>query len=188
MPYRKSHFVAGGHYHIFSRGNNRQGVFLEPDNYVLFLRLIRKYLADPGVADVLAYCLMPNHYHLFLRLRVDDLSRAMQAMLLSYTRSFNNRFARTGSLFQGRFKAVLVQRDAHWSYLTAYIHRNPVEAGLVPTAEAWPFSSYREYLGLRKGTLVRPEEVWEGTPEEYRLFVGQFTLEKQERLAGVIVD
>ena len=188
MPYRKSRFAAGEHYHVFNRGNNRQEVFLDRDNYLLFLRLIRKYLVDPEVAELLAYCLMPNHYHLLLRLRADDLARSMQAMLLSYTKSLNNRYARTGSLFQGRFESVLVEREAHWRYLTAYIHRNPVEAGLVHRAEAWTYSSYREYLGLRGGTLVHPRLVWEGTPAEYRRFVEGFGAETRRKIDDLVIE
>jgi len=188
MPYRKFRFAAGAHYHVFNRGNNRQDVFLERDNYLLFLRLIRKYMIEPGAVDLLAYCLMPNHYHLLLRLNVDDLGGAMQPMLLSYTKSLNNRYRRTGSLFQGRFKAVLVEREAHWKYLTAYIHRNPVEGGLARSPEAWPYSSYREYLGLRQGTLVQPQRVWEGTPHEYRQFVEGLGEAGKKRIEHLVVE
>ena len=188
MPYRKSRFAAEEHYHVFNRGNNRQDVILEGDNYLLFLRLIRKYLVGSGVVALLAYCLMPNHYHLLLRLNIHDLAGAMQPMLLSYTKSLNNRYGRTGSLFQGRFKAVLVEREAHWRYLTAYIHRNPVEAGLARSAQAWPYSSYREYLGLRQGTLVQPHLAWEGTPNEYRQFVEGFGAAGQGQIEHLVME
>lgn len=131
---------------------------------------------------------MPNHYHLFIRANGDGLSRSMQAMLLAYTKRINNAYGRTGSVFQGRFKAVLVDREAHWRYLTVYIYRNPVEAGLARAPQDWPYSSYREFVGLRGGTLVRPFQVWEGSPGAYRRLVEGFGPAERESIEEYAIE
>ena len=175
MPYRKAELRAGEHYHVFNRGNNYSAIFFERENYLYFLRQMRKYLAIEAVETV-AYCLMPDHYHLLLRLVADDLSTPMQGLSLSYTKAVNKRHGRVGALFQGRFKAVRVDRDEYLLHLSRYIHLNPVTAGLVRQPEDWEFSSYRDYLGLRRGTLPKPDIVLGQFPsgEAYRAFVENY--------------
>ena len=158
MPYRNVEFRAGECYHIYNRGNNYSDIFFERENYLYFLRQMRKYLVI-DVLDVIAYCLMPNHYHLLLRLNADNFSRPMQRLALSYTKAINKRYERVGSLFQGRFQAVCVDRGEYLVHLSRYIHLNPVVAKLVERPEDWEFSSYREYIGLRAGTLPKTEAV-----------------------------
>ncbi|WP_287706938.1 MULTISPECIES: transposase [unclassified Microcystis] len=145
MPYRQNIFQPGQYYHIYNRGNNRQDIFFERENYLFFLRLVRKYLLE--TLDVIAYCLMPNHYHLLIQLKKAELSAAMQAFSLSYTKAINRRYGRVGSLFQGRFQAILVNDTEYLLNLSRYIHCNPVKAGLVSQPQEWEFSSFREYVG-----------------------------------------
>lgn len=104
--------------------------------------------ADRFDAQVLAYCLMGNHYHLVLHTRAANLSRFMRHLNGVYTQSFNRRHGLVGHLFQGRFKAILVDRDAYLLALCRYVERNPVAARLVDAAEDWPWSSCRAHLGL----------------------------------------
>jgi REP element-mobilizing transposase RayT len=171
MPYRQVAFEAGECYHVYNRGNNRQRIFLERENYLFFLRKWRQYFA--GVADVIAYCLMPNHYHFLLQLRKDDFSEPMQAFALSYTKALNQHHHRVGSVFQGRFRAVHVDDDPYLLHLSRYIHLNPTAAGLVARPEDWEFSSYRDFIGLRQGSLPHAKIVLEqlGSVERYRQFV-----------------
>jgi len=171
MPYRQIEFRADQYYHVYNRGNNFQLIFFARENYLYFLRLLRKYLLTE--ADMVAYCLMPNHYHLLLFLKKDELSSFMQPLSLAYTKSINKRFGRAGSLFQGPFKAIHVERDEYLLHLSRYIHLNPFVAGLVTRAEDWEFSSYREYLGLRPGTLPKPGPVLSqfSSTDAYRKFV-----------------
>ncbi len=99
-------------------------------------------------AQVLAYCLMGNHYHLVLHTRMANLSRLMRHFNGVSTQRFNRRHGLVGHLFQGRFKAILVDRDAYLLTLCRYVERNPVAAGIVSEAQAWPWSSCRPHLGL----------------------------------------
>jgi putative transposase len=134
----------GALYHVLSRGNERRGIFLDDDDRRLFLA----GLAEAGerfAVDVFAYVLMDNHYHLLLRTRRANLSKAMQWVGLSYTTRFNFKQSRSGHLFQGRFKSMLVQNDAYLLQLSYYIHRNPLRAGMVERLADYCWSSYRAY-------------------------------------------
>ena len=97
----------------------------------------------------------------------------MQRFALSYTKAINKRYGRVGSLFQGRFRAVCVDRDEYMVHLSRYIHLNPVTAKLVERPEDWEFSSYREYIGLRAGTLPKTEAILSqfSLVDAYRVFV-----------------
>ena len=104
------------------------------------------------------------------------ISHACCTLLVSYAKSFNRRYARVGPLFQGPFKAVHVDRNEYLLHLSRYIHLNPVAAGLVASPQEWEFSSYREFVGLRKGNLPRPEVVLAQFPsaDGYRQFVERY--------------
>jgi putative transposase len=173
MPYRTVPLQANHYYHVYNRGHNRNPIFFERDNYLYFLRQLRKYLIEQQTADIVAYCLMPNHYHLLLYLKVDYFSQVMQKLSLSYTKAINRRYKRVGGLFQGRFQAIAVDKDEYLLQLTRYIHLNPVKASLVNQAQDWEFSSYQEYLGLRGGTLPNLHAVqsYVQSAANYRLFV-----------------
>lgn len=148
------------------------------------LRRIRHYFLS-DLIDVLAYCLMPNHYHLLVYLKTDDLGRRiMQPFGLSYTKAINKQQSRTGPLFQGRFQATWVDKDEYLLHLSRYIHMNPVAAGLVARPEDWTFSSYRDYLGLRQGTLPASEAILSQFPSRaaYRNFVESY----RDQDAGMI--
>jgi REP element-mobilizing transposase RayT len=104
--------------------------------------------------DMLAYCLMPNHYHFLLKqLSTASLSQFIASVFNPYIQVINRQAGRRGPLFAGRFKDVLVDRDEYLIHLCRYIHLNPVEAGLVEHPEEWPFTNYLEWIGEREGTL-----------------------------------
>jgi putative transposase len=175
MPGRSTDFLAGQYYHLYNRGHNRQTIFFERENYLFFLRQVRQYLTTQGI-DILAYCLMPNHYHFLVQLQHDHvLSTAMQSLSISYTKAINRRYERSGALFQGRFQAIEVDSAGYVIALSRYIHLNPVKAGLTPAPEAWEFSSYQEYAGTRLGTLPRMEMILKqiGSQEAYRSLMAQ---------------
>ena len=189
-------FYTGQYYHLYNRGNNRQTIFLERENYVFFLRRIREHLVRMDStqtsdvctaprATIIAYCLMPNHFHLLVRPNDEQLSRHMRRLSISYTKAMNKRYDRVGSLFQGRLKAIMVDRDAYMIHLSRYIHLNPVLAGLVESPEHWEFSSYRDYVGMRQGTLPSPDAVLSqfASATAYRDFVVQYA-DHDQRLIG----
>ena len=139
MGQRRIPLQTGNFYHVYNRGNNRQIIFFERENYIYFLRLIREHLIKNSV-DIIAYCLMPNHYHLLVYLRDETLSDAMKSLSLSYTKAINKRFNRSGVLFQGRFQSIHISQTDYLVNLSQYIHLNPVKASLVKQPEEWEFS------------------------------------------------
>lgn len=167
-------FTSGHCYHIYNRGNNRQSIFFEQENYLYFLKLLKTHLTLQNIR-VLAYCLMPNHYHLLVKLDSDHLSNAMHDLSVAYTKAINKRFNRTGSLFEGRFKAITVNNDTYLAHLSRYIHLNPAKAGLVSHTKDWAFSSYRDYVGLRDGKLPDPTIILEqfASRADYQSFLDQ---------------
>lgn len=134
----------GALYHILSRGNERSDIFKDDQDRSMFLDLLGK-MAERFEMDVAAYVLMNNHYHLLLRTNRANLSKSMQWLGVTYTRRFNIRHRRSGHLFQGRFKSILVENDAYLFQLSYYIHRNPLRAGLVKRLADYEWSSYRSY-------------------------------------------
>ncbi|GAA3949904.1 transposase [Hymenobacter algoricola] len=150
-------FVPQQPYHVYNRGNNRETVFFEPANYLYFLRKVRQHIVPHS--ELLAYCLMPNHFHLLLcpletPQTIHPLYRGVGTALSSYTQGVNQDRKRTGSLFQAKTKAQpLAADEAYLRTCFRYIHQNPVRAGLVGRLEDWPSSSYRDYAGLRSGSL-----------------------------------
>ena len=180
MPRRKVILEAGNYYHVYNRGNNHQLIFLERENYLYFLRQLQTRLVSMGV-DVIAYCLMPNHYHLLVFLQTEDFSKLMQGFSLAYTKAINKRYQRDGSLFQGRFNGIRVDSDEYLLSLTRYIHLNPVRANLVENAEDWEFSSYQEYINLRQGDLLKLDEMrsFFNSIEDYRSFVEDGTISEK---------
>jgi putative transposase len=186
MPYRKTSLVPGETYHLYNRGNNFDAIFRNREDYLRFLRLVRKYLVNEEESSVLAYCLMPNHYHLLVHLLDPHLSSSMQRLGLAYTKVFNAKYGRVGRVFQSPFHAIHVGEERYLSALIAYIHRNPADAGLVRDPVDWEYSSYRDYAGLRDGTLVdrsvldpqelvRAMDLSRSLPQRDRASIGDFT-------------
>ena len=151
--------LAGHYYHVYNRGCNRQRIFANDGNYIFLLKRAKQFLADYSLS-VIAYCLMPNHYHFLLRPEDDDsLSRFIQRLFNSYTQAFNNQQGRSGTLFEGRAKIKLVSTDEYVILLCRYIHLNPVQAGLVSHPNQWAYSNYLEWVEQRNGVLVDREFV-----------------------------
>ncbi len=152
MPQRKEPLIPGEYYHIFNRGINSQVVFQTDRNYFYFLRKTKEYLT-PKIASIIAYVLMPTHYHLLVQINHEDFSLAMGRIGNSYTKAYNLEWDRTGPLFEGRFKSKLVNLDEYVLRLSLYIHLNPVSSRLVEKPEDWPYSSYLDLIGIKEGVL-----------------------------------
>ena len=144
-PLRLDH--AGALWHVTSRGNERREVFRDDDDRREFLRLLGRSVELFGWR-LHAWVLMGNHYHLLVGTPEATLSRGMRQLNGDYAGHFNRRHGRDGHVFQGRFKAILVQRESHLLEVARYVVRNPVRAGMVKSAEEWPWSSYRATAGL----------------------------------------
>jgi REP element-mobilizing transposase RayT len=145
--------VAGGVYHVFSRGNARQAVFDDALDRRRFLEILERAAALYGWT-VLGYCLMGNHYHLVVRIAEPNLARGMRYLNGRYAQWRNRRYGRVGHVFQGRYGAVVIQRGDVLRRVLRYVARNPVEAGLVERAVDWPWSSHRAVVGLVAPGLV----------------------------------
>jgi putative transposase len=137
----------GGVYHIVARGNERRDIFRDDRDRERYLERLSHYRDRFGF-QLLAFCLMSNHVHLVVETGKMPLSRVMLGLQGSYTQWFNRRHRRSGHLFQGRYKAFLVQEDEYLQALVRYVHENPVKAKIVERARLYPWSSDRFY---RKG-------------------------------------
>ena len=131
---------------------------------------------------MVAYCLMPNHFHLLIRIKSESgFERAITSLLISYVKAVNIDQDRVGPLFQGRFQSKAIEDDDYLLGLSCYIHLNPVAAGLAKTPEEWMYSSYREYVGLRRDGWINKSVVMEqfDNSMEYRNYVRSEMLNKK---------
>ena len=138
------HF-SGACYHVVARGNRRQKIFLQESDYRMYLRFLKEYKQQCRFI-LFAYILMPDHFHFLLEVNGTPLSRLMQGLQLRYSRNFNLKYRKKGHLFQGRYQAVLYEKEAYLPELSAYIHLNAVRSGLVNDPGDYPWSSYHEYV------------------------------------------
>src|SRR6185437_6794118 len=133
---------AGALYHVTSRGDGREVIFLGDEDRHRFLDVLSELVHDFNWV-VHAYCLMDNHYHLLIETPESNLSKGMRQLNGVYTQRFNRRHGRVGHVFQGRYKAIIVQKESYLLELARYVVLNPVRAGMVRTPDQWPWSSYR---------------------------------------------
>ena len=172
-------FVPDNLYHIYNQGNNKQPIFSDNDDYLIFLRLVRNLIYPHS--EMIAFCLMPNHFHFLLytderihitikqgSLLLDILTNGFRKLLSGYTRIYNTRNGKSGSIFRQKTKyKCLSDIDISYGFTPhlqdyyfncfQYIHQNPLRAGLITNLEDWEFSSFRDYAGLRNGTLCNKE-------------------------------
>ena len=167
------HFIENNYYHLFNRTNNEEALFRSEENYKYFLKKYRYYLED--YLETIVYCLMPTHFHFLVRVKSDvayssddlkssdeyskQISKQVGILLRSYTRAFNKMYDRHGNLFNQKTNAKPVSSNKYLITLVTYIHQNPVRSGLVDNAEDWCFSSFRDYIEERQGTLPSKEMI-----------------------------
>lgn len=182
MPAKNSRktYVENGYYHVYNRGVEKRHIYLDDQDYKVFLSYLKLYLEPPNLQGqalkvapsrhlknyatditLLAYCLMPNHFHLLIKQTAfNTMNRFIQSILTKYSVYFNKKYRRVGPLFQGRYKAVLVENENQFLYLTKYIHRNPLD--ILPTRPGlvgYPYSSYQNYLHNIQQIWVKPQEI-----------------------------
>ena len=136
-------------YHVMNRGRRGESVFLDKPDYAMFVELLED-IVDMYKVRVAAYCLIPNHYHLLIQTPGGDLARCMRHLNGIYTQRFNRAHHFDGQLFRGRYKSILVDGNSYLLELVRYIHRNPLEAGLVRELNKYVWSSHKGYLSNAK--------------------------------------
>lgn len=168
------------YYHIYNRGNNKQRIFFEAQNYTYFLGLIKKYLLE--VCDIYAYCLLNNHFHLLIKTKAEIenklISQAFSNCFNAYAKAINKSYNRTGSLFQDRFKRKMIKDENYLRSLIIYIHLNPENHNLIGDFTKYDYSSYKTYLS-KQPTLLNRQEGLEffGDNENFKLLHSQRNFE-----------
>lgn len=156
MPRRKIRFTQGSYYHIYNRGAERSSICRTEENYRFLLTLMKRYLG-PLQVSMIAYCLLPNHYHWLVRQDGDASAGLLpQRVFNAYVKAFNNANGRTGTLFEDRYKVIPVESDEYLRHLCCYIHGNPVRHGIADAPGLWPYSNYLDWIGKRPGTMLDP--------------------------------
>ncbi len=195
-------FAEGEIFHIYNRGVGKMDIFLDDEDYLFFLKRLKEALypelmapinqtkidgrhqnqvkgymrkqLPAGSFSLLAYVLMPNHFHFIIRQNGNvSLSKLISKLLTGYSKNFNRKNSRVGSVFQDRFKAVNIDSDEYLRWISAYVHNNPKVAGLVADLKDYPWSSYPDYAGLRNGVLCKKDIILESFKDvaEYIEFV-----------------
>ncbi|MBI3291694.1 MAG: transposase [Elusimicrobia bacterium] len=156
MPRRPRELVDGGIYHIFNRGNDRRNLFSEPEDYQCFLNHLGNARSKLSI-ELYHYCLMPNHFHLLLKIQKrNDLAKLMHHLQLSYARYFKKTRTFVGHIFQERFRSPRIYEESYYLQCGRYIERNPVKAKLVEEAAEYPYSSAKFYVTGTKDPLLTP--------------------------------
>lgn len=167
MAMRAVPFVKDAYYHIYNRGSEKRTLFLVASDYEKFLLRLKENAAKMDI-KIVAFCLMPNHYHLLLQQGgTISIATMMQAIQISYAKYFNAKYTRVGPLFQGRFKAKLIDSDSYLLEASAYIHRNPIgilkQKYNMDLAKAmlhsYPYSSYASYCSPTPHSFVTKEKI-----------------------------
>ncbi len=181
-------YESGGYYHIYNRGVNKRLIFKDQKDYSTFISYLHFYLSPPnslrglssqaqypiapskvlknynGEIELIAYCLMPNHFHLMVRQNSDHgIDHFMRSLTTKYVRYFNTHYQRVGHLFQARYKAVRIENEYQFTYLTKYIHRNPLDmkpyCNNAQSLSSYKYSSYGNYLGLFQQQWIKTEDI-----------------------------
>jgi putative transposase len=158
----KDFFEAGQYYHVYNRGNNHENIFLEDKNYKYFLEKIKKYILP--IADVYAYCLLKNHFHIVLRIKEkselpekfkEKIHLPFSNLFNSYSKSINKMYGRSGSLFQEHLQRNRIENEEYLKQLIIYVHLNPVKHKFTNSFKSYQHSSYSSYLSEKTSNIDR---------------------------------
>ncbi len=211
MPAKNSvkKFVENGFYHLYNRGVEKRNIFLDEHDYAVFLHYLKKYL-DPTVPfgigsdphplsseiDLFAFCLMQNHFHLLLKQKsVDGITKLIRAVCTNYVMYFNKKYERVGTLFQGKYKAVLIENDSYLLHLSRYIHLNPYPGS---DPKSYNYSSYGYYLGNKNANWLNTTEILSYFKRarrvdlkdhfSYESFIDDHKVNSRETLGGLTLE
>ncbi len=187
--------TGGQYYHIYNRGNNGENLFIEERNYQYFFELYIRHIYP--IANTYAYCLMKNHFHLLVQMKSEEdltgfqnlsglnlnYSKQFSNLFNAYTKTINNTYQRTGSLFQRPFKRILVDSDAYLTHLVNYIHHNPQKHGFTDDFRTYPYSSYQT-IYQKKNSRIEGQQVidWFGNLKSFVEYHQQFDETKIQHL------
>ena len=159
---KKDFFEEGQYYHIYNRGNNKENIFIEEKNYSYFLEKLKKYIIP--IADIYAYCLLKNHFHIVLRIKdIKDIPEKFKEkihlpfsnLFNAYSKSINKAYNRTGSLFQEHLQRNRIENENYLKQLIIYVHLNPIKHKFTEDFENYLHSSYRSYLSVKQSSIDR---------------------------------
>lgn len=207
MRYRDyKEFRAGQYYHVFNRGNNKQPIFLDDQDYLNFFKRLKLTLGiarvplfaskgapllsihplPAGSFTFLSFCLMPNHFHFLIKQNTDlNISKLFLKVCTSYTAYFNRRYEHIGHLFQDQFKAKLIDEDSYLTYLSAYIHNNPNDP------LSYPYSSFQDIIGLRNWSICDKNfllSMFNNSTEKYKNFVLGFSESDKDHVEHLLFE
>lgn len=174
--------MKGDFYHYYNRGCNKQPIFFNEENYQYLLKKIKQSYQKYSI-QIIAYCLMPNHYHFLLQQLSDrNVSDWIKSLFIGYVQAVNIQQNRSGTLFEGRAQHILIDKEEYLLQIVRYIHYNPVKAGLVNSADGWLYSNYLEWIGKRAGTMFDRKFfcTYFKDHEDYRDFVERYGIEESE--------
>jgi len=202
------------YYHLYNRGVAKQPIFLDDHDYKMFLYYLKIYLSQPNLQGetlkvpptrqlknfynrlkLLAYCLIPNHFHLLIyQTEAEGINLFMRSFATKYAIYFNHKYNRVGTIFQGAYKAVLVKNEQQLIYLSKYIHRNALE--ILPTRsllEGYKYSSYGNYLKLFQQDWVKPDDILDlfstsKYSDSYRSFVEETDERDLLTIKNVVIE
>lgn len=189
------YFQKGSYYHVYNRGTRKQNIFIQNRDYKRFLERLGEY-KDKFEVSILSYCLMPNHFHLLVKQETDiPITFFMLRLGTSYAKYFNIKYDQVGSLFQGPFKAKLIDSDEYLLQVSRYIHRNPLSIS-TPGVDltSYPWSSYASYINGGKDNLVNSAYVLSyfaksNSREDYKQFTEfDFKEEDSEQIKDFIFN
>lgn len=195
-------FFTNSYYHVYNRGVEKRDIFMDQEDYKTFLFFLKKYLSPPRKGKIsinklheeiklIAYCLMPNHFHLLLKQKSKDaITRLLRRVATNYVVYFNKKYKRVGSLFQGVYKAVLIDTTEQFIHLSRYIHLNP------KNYQDYPYSSYTSFVDQNNRKWLHPKEILEifkennnkAPKQAYKHFVQSFLKDDVTTIKQVLLD
>ena len=180
MPRQPRAILSKSFYHVMTRGNNKNVVFRDDDDYKYYLELIYRFKPEHPFS-LYHYCLMPTHIHLEIQTKIGkEFSIFMKKINLAYFHYYRRKYSWVGHFWQDRFKSQPVGKDSYFIQCGKYIELNPIRKGLVKKPEEWPYSSYRYYFQGLQSDLITPDFLYEE--------IGKNSKERQRRYSALLID